>query len=137
MPADLKPQQIIMMASGAVTFLASFFAIVSVGSGRFKYTANAWDKQFRSFTFLVLLALAVGVVVALKAFGVLELPKKLLGFSLNQLAAFVGAFGVLISFAVLISLDGASMGFGLILMLLASAGMVVGAIMGMKEDAEF
>lgn len=136
MPADMKPPQIILMASGGVAFLGSFFAIATSGSGSYKYSANAWDSVFRSFTFLALLALVVGVVVALKTFGVLELPKKVIGFSLNQIAAFVGLYGVLISFAVLISLEGASMGFGLILMLLSSVGLIVGAIMSMKEDAE-
>lgn len=132
----LKPQQIILMATGGVTFLASFFAIASYGSGSFKVSANAWDKGFRSFTFEVLLALAVSVVVALKTFGVVEIPKKLVSFTLNQLAAVVGLFGVLLSFSVLISLDGASMGFGLILIFLASIGSIVGAFLGMKEDGE-
>ncbi len=131
----LKPQQIILMATGVVTLIASFGPVWTAGSGAFSTSWSSWDSLFRSFTFLVLLAIATSAVTALETFGVLQLPKKLLGFTMNQLAFFVGVYGTLISLAALISTEsGASVGWGGILILLASIGTIVGAVLALKED---
>lgn len=135
MNASLKPSQIVLMASGAVTFLFSFFAF-------FKYedeSWNAWSGDIGTMfmaTWPALFGLIIAGLVAAVAFGNVSLPDKVLTFSWSQVYFILAAFSALIMVGYLLGggiadFGGASAdkGIGFIFMLLGSLGMVAGAVM--------
>ena len=81
-------------------------------------------------TWAPLFAVLVGAVVALEAFKIVELPEKILDFTIDQLVLVFSLFTLLVTISYLIvNKGGASVGFGLILCLLGAIAMVAGYFM--------
>ncbi len=131
-----KPSEIILMASGAVMFLFSFFAFFSGG----RSSANAWSGDAGTLfmaTWPALFGLIVGAGVAVTVFAEVKLPEQILTFSIKQVyfilafTSFVIMFGYLLGggFPDFGLAGGPSKGFGQILMLLGSVGLLAGSVM--------
>lgn len=130
-----KPSQIIIMASGAVMFLFSFFAFFTNGD-----SFNAWSGDVGTLfmaTWPALFGLIAAGSVAAVLFGNVTVPDRILTFSHMQLvfvlafASFVILFGYLLGGGIpdFGGFGGPSKGFGFIFMLLGSIGLLVGAVM--------
>src|SRR4051812_7406691 len=78
-----RPSVWMLLAGGAVLFLASFFHWFGVGS----YGVNAWETDsFGLVGILVaLMGLATAVTVGLTTFAGTKLPADILGFTWNQI----------------------------------------------------
>lgn len=116
---NLKPSQIVIMASGAVLFLFSFFEFIGGDNG--------WS-DFGLLTFPALFGLIAAGAVAAVAFGNVKLPEPILTFSVNQILLVLGVTAFLILFGVVIGLPG-DKGIGLYLSLLGSIGLIAGTAM--------
>jgi hypothetical protein len=130
----LTTAQIVILASGAVAFIASFLPWVSVDTPFSDFTANAWDGDFLvwpTFWWVGIFGLLMAVQVALTAFASVSFPDNVLGFSWPQIHLMLSIFTVLLTVSFLIGGD--SKGFGFWLSLLASIGLVVGAYMLQSE----
>lgn len=138
-----KPSHIVLMASGAVTFLFSFFAFFSWEDGRDEETFNAWDGDVGTMfmaTWPALAGLAVAGLVAAVAFGNANLPDRILTFSIEQWYFILSLVGAVIMVGYLL---GGGMpdlgelepdkGFGFWLMLLGSLGLVAGSVMELLD----
>lgn len=124
--------EIIILASGAVALVASFLAWYDLGS--FGGSLSAWDSGlFPLATYVGILGGAMAVVIALEAFANVKLPAKILSFSWPQIHLADAVFCALIALGFLIQDAGPDKGMGIMLSLLASAGLVAGAIMLDKE----
>ncbi|CAN5872629.1 hypothetical protein BH23ACT2_BH23ACT2_30250 [soil metagenome] len=137
-----KPSQIVIMASGAVTFLFSFFAFFTF----FGESRNAWSGDAGTLfmaTWPALFGLIAAGLAALGAFAAdnVTLPDRVLTFTLAQVTFVLAFTSFVIMFGYLLgggAGDGAGKGFGFILMLLGSVGLLVGAVMellGVGENA--
>lgn len=131
---NLKPQQIVLLASGAVLFLFSFLAFYS-GGGE---SRNAWSGDIGLSPLSIfpsLLGLAVAGLVAAVAFGNVSLPDRVLTFTWPQVFFTAGFASFFIHFGFLIvgAPGGASLGIGFYFMLLASIGILVGAVMEITQ----
>src|SRR5699024_8814602 len=117
-----KPSAIVLMASGAVTFLFSFLGFGGFGSKTF----NAWSGDAGTLfmaTWPVLIGLAIGVLVALTTFADVKLPDRVLTFTWPQIYLALSFTAALIMVGYLLgggAPDGASKGFGFFLVLLGS-----------------
>jgi hypothetical protein len=131
------------MVSGALAFISLFLAWYSVdfGPGLGSEDANALDEGlFPLATYIPLIGLAMGVLVALTAFANVNLPENVFGFTWSQIYVALGVFAALLGLGFLLrDAGGADRGIGLWLGLLASIGLVVGAVMyhleGDRADA--
>ena len=134
---NLKPSQIVLLASGAVLFLFSFFAFISISGFGASRSWNAWsgDFFFPLSTWPALLGLAVAALVAATAFGNVSLPDRVLTMTWPQVvfAAAFASVAILIGFLIMGAPGGASFGFGFWLMLLGSIGLTVGAVMELLD----
>lgn len=123
--------EIVIIASGAVALVFSFLDWLDfAGTG-----ANAWESGFfPTYTLVGILGAAMAVVVALEAFAGTKLPRDVFGFTWPQIHLALGVYTALLSLSFLIvDKGGADMGIGFFLSLLASAGLVVGAVMLRNE----
>jgi len=130
--SKVTPPQIIILASGAVMVLALFLPWLS-GGGE---DVNAFGDIIFPFGLLACLAgIAAGVVIALTAFANTNLPDKVWQFGWNQIHFMLGFFAATVTLGFfLIDSGGADKGIGLYLALLASAGLIVGAVMLRSES---
>lgn len=117
---NLKPSQIVILASGAVLFLFSFFDFFDGGG-------NGWD-DFGLTTFPALFGLIAAGAVAAVAFGNVKLPEPILTFSVNQILLILGVTAFLILFGILLAFEG-DKGIGLYFSLLGSIGLIAGTVM--------
>lgn len=94
---NIKPTQLMVLGGGALLLVGSFLDWYSVGP----FGANAYDGDFFGLTGILILLLSIELigVAALQAFAPqVNLPERLLGYSLSQLttvaalAAFLTAF---------------------------------------------
>jgi hypothetical protein len=157
----LSPAAIVIMAAGAVALLASFLAfykysysgiaitqaernaalaahITLPGSSSTSYSAwsNSGFLLFPLATLPALLGLIMALQVALTTFAGVKLPERVLGFDWTQIHLICGAQAALLMLCFLVKDKvGASYGIGFWLMLLASFGLVAGAVMLAREPA--
>lgn len=122
---NLKPSQIVIMASGAVLFLFSFFEFIEGDNG--------WS-DFGLVTFPALFGLIAAGAVAAAAFGNVKLPEPILTFSVNQLLLILGVTAFLILFGIVIGFPG-DKAIGLYLSLLGSIGLIAGTVMEQLDPA--
>jgi len=137
----VTPGAIVLLASGAVVFLASFLHWFS-GSGR---TANAWSKGSRFLTTLpVILSIVIIVLVVLATFSEAKLPTAFGGLSMMQLVLVLSAWAALMMLCFLVGQAGVTVrGFtagvnksiGFWLALLGTIGMVFGAVLSLLQPA--
>lgn len=122
-----KPSEIVIMASGAVAFIFSFFNWF----GDF----NAWDPDwtFPLATYIGIFGLAMGLQVALTRFANVQMPDRLVGFTWPQVHLVLAIFSGLIAIGWLIPSENTEIGFWL--SFLAAIGLIVGAVMLHMESA--
>lgn len=132
---DNKPTtaEIIIMASGAVMLLFSFFNWFesSFGGGGI----SAWNGDaFPLFTYVPLIGIIAAGTLAAKRFAGTKLP-AVMGLTWQQIYLVLGVFAVLLTVGILLTFggEGVDTGIGLYLCLLGSIGLVVGAVMMNKE----
>jgi len=134
---QVKPSDIVLMASGAVALIFSFltwFDGEDIGAG----TYNAWSTEltFPLGTYIPLIGLILGGQVALTRFANVNLPERVLGFTWPQIHLVLALFGVLLALGWLIVNPFGSdidKGLGLWLSILASIGLMVGAVLEHTE----
>jgi DMSO/TMAO reductase YedYZ heme-binding membrane subunit len=133
----LTTAQIVILACGAVAFIASFLPWVSIDLGRFGDTSfNAWDGDvmyWPTFWWVGIFGLVMALQVGLSAFTSVNLPNRVLGFTWPQIHMVLALFAALLTVSFLIGGD--EHGIGFYLSLLASIGLVVGAFMLQKESS--
>ncbi len=136
-----KPSQIVLMASGAVTFVFSFLAFYKLdfgfGSGSKSY--NAWSGDAGTLfmaTWPALFGLIIGGLVAATVFGNVSLPDRILTFSWKQIYFVLAFTGFIIMLGYLLgggAGDGIDKGFGFYIMLLGSIGLLAGSVMELLD----
>jgi hypothetical protein len=141
--ASLKPSQIVLLASGAVTFLFSFFAFFKAEGFNGDETFNAWSGDAGTMfmaTWPALFGLVIAGAVAAAAFGNVSLPDRLLTFSIQQWYFILALVGAVIMVGYLLGGGvpdfggtGPDKGFGFWLMLLGSLGLVAGSVMELLD----
>lgn len=133
---NLKPSQIIVLVSGAVLLVASFLDVYKDGD-------NAWG-DFGVYTWPAILGVIVAGGLAAVVFGNVNLPERILTFSVRQLFVVLAFGAALIQVGVVLSIlllsppegaDGPSVAIGGWLGLLAAIGLVVGAVMELQDDS--
>ncbi len=136
---NLKPQQIILMASGAVLVVASILPFLRFSGFGASESRSAWSGDLGLSPlsiFPALLGLAVVGLVAAVVFGNVSLPDRVLTLSWPQVFLTAGFASFLILFGLFLSVEtggGFGFGFGFWLMLLASIGVIVGAVMEITQ----
>lgn len=143
MNASLKPSQIVLLASGAVTFLFSFFAFFKAEGFGGEETFNAWSGDAGTMFMAMwpaLFGLVIAGLVAAVAFGNVSLPDRILTFSVPQWIFVLSFAGALIMIGYLLGGglpdfggSGPDKGFGFWLMLLGSLGLVAGSVMELTD----
>ena len=135
MKEKLTTAQIVILACGAVAFIASFLPWVSIDLGRFGDASyNAWDGDvlyWPTFWWVGIFGLVMALQVGLRAFTSVNLPDRILGFTWPQIHLVLGLFAVILTVSFLIGGDEHGIGFWI--SFLASIGLVVGAVMLEKE----
>ena len=136
-----KTSQIVLMASGAVTFVFSFLAFYKLdfGFGGGSKSYNAWSGDAGTLfmaTWPALFGLIIGGLVAATVFGSVSLPDRILTFSWKQIYFVLAFTGFIIMLGYLLgggAGDGIDKGFGFYLMLLGSIGLLAGSVMELLE----
>jgi len=132
---DKKPTtaEIVIMASGAVALIFSFFDFYSFDSIDGSVGYSAWSSSlFPLATYMAIIGVILGVQVALRAFSGMAMPERILGFTWQQIHLILAFFAVLIGIGYLIvDIPGRAVGFWL--MFIGSIGMLVGAVLEMNE----
>ena len=139
--AKLTPANFVIMVSGAVIFIASFlnfFKPVEIFPGITVGGLSAWDRGlFIIATLPALLGLVMAGQVAISTFvrGV-AMPSRFLGLTWAQfhLALAFQALVMMVAF-LLQDIGRTQHGTGFWLMLIAAAGLFVGALMKRREPA--
>jgi len=134
-----KPGQIVLMASGAVMLIFSFFEFYKPASPFTGDGINAWDTDgfFPLTWWPVLFGVAIAVLVALRVFASVSLPDQVLSFSWKQIY-FVLAFA---SFVIMLGFLFVDIGglldkaVGYWFMLLASVGLLVGSVLELQDKS--
>jgi hypothetical protein len=124
---NVKPSQIVTMASGVVMFLFSFFAWYKFAG----VTKSAWGSGlFPLAWFVPIFGIISAAVMAATVFGGVRLPEPILSFSWRQIH-FVLAFTALVIAIGYLLLDtsGIDKGIGFWFNLLGAIGLMVGAVM--------
>jgi hypothetical protein len=130
------PGEIVVMAGAGVTLLFSFFPFYKLEVGDFSDNTSAWGSGlFPVATFIVLFAVAAGVLVAMTTFANVHFPSAgFLGIARNPLLLVLTFFSALLAVGYLV-LDkgGFDFGFGFWFVLIGSVATLVGAIIIMNE----
>lgn len=126
---NVRPSQWVVLASGALLFIFSFFELAEDGD-------SSWG-DFGVQTFPALIGLIIAGVVAAIAFGDVDLPEPILTFSVRQILVVLALTAVLIEVGYLLTLmlsDFGDPGIGLWLGSLAAIGLIVGAVMEQMDS---
>lgn len=134
MKTQPKPSEIVIMVSGAVALISAFLAWYSA-PGDFEGDANAFDDGlFPLATYIGLIGLVMGVLVALDRFSSVNVPERVAGFTWTQMHLILAVFAGLLALGFLIlDTGGLDKGIGLWLGVLASIGLIVGAVMLQRD----
>ena len=132
-----KPAQWVLMASGVLMLIFSFFNFYDINLGVLgSSTAKVWSSNggFPLSWWPVLFGVAIAVLVALTVFANVSLPSEIIGFTWKQIYFILAftSFFILLGFALT---DGAGKGAGLWLMFIASIGLVVGSVMELLDKS--
>ena len=133
----IKPSTIMIIAGGAVMLLSTFLDWVSFddcGIAGLDFSANGWETDGFGLLgiFVALIGLVIGGGAALRQFGNVSMPDKILGLDHNQLHLALGFAAFLIPFGLQFR-DGAAI--GVLLAWAAAAVIVAAAIMDMRSGA--
>lgn len=138
MDNQVKPADYVIMASGAVAVIFSFFDWYSADGG---FSINGWDTDltFPLGTYIPVIGLILAGHVALSRFANVNFPDRVLGFTWTQIHLVLAIFAGLLALGFLI-LDpfgsfggGIDRGIGLWLSIAAAIGLVVGAVLEYVE----
>lgn len=122
-----KPSAIVLMASGAVTFLFSFFAFYKISYGFGSSSSNAWSSGLLFIaTWPAIFGAVIAGLVAAGTFADFRLP-EVLTFTQEQIYVALAIPSLLLMFGFLI--NDADKGLGFWFMLLGTIGLVAGSIM--------
>lgn len=134
MDKQVKPSDIVIMASGALAIIFSFFPWYTFPEG-LGDDVNGWstDLTFPLATYIPLIGLILGGHVALSRFANVSFPERILGFTWNQIHLVLAIFAGLLAVGWLIVDPGPDKGIGLWLSILAAIGLVVGAVLEYLE----
>jgi hypothetical protein len=140
---------IVILASAVVLLIASFLTWIDFGSPRFpisqqalqqlgvdipRGTENAWD-HFPGFVYPLIAGVIAGVQVVMEKVRP-QMPGHVAGFSWTQIDLLLGIWALLSVIAVAFEDFGyGDKGIGLWLTLIAAAGLLVGAILRLREPA--
>jgi hypothetical protein len=130
------PGEIVVMAGAGLTLLFSFFPFYKLEVGDFSDDTSAWGSGlFPVATFIVLFAVAAGVLVALTTFANVHFPPTgFLGIARNPLLLVLTFFSALLAVGyLLLDKGGFDFGFGFWFVLIGSVATLVGAIVIMNE----
>ncbi len=129
----LTPAEIVIVASGTVAVLFSFFPFYSVGG----HGPSAWSTGlFPVATLVPLFGLVMVAHILATRLGGARLPARLLDFTWEQIHVVLGVMAALLMVCYLIvNKGGASYGFGFFLLFLAAFGLAVGAFLLQRERA--
>jgi hypothetical protein len=123
-----SPSRIMLIAGGAVLFIASFLKWRDTGISEGGLSTDWTGLQG---IFCLLIGAAIAVLVALQTFGSVNLPARVLGFTWTQLYLMFGLATFLITFGLQFSERTA---FGITLGWIASAVIVAGAFMELQTE---
>jgi hypothetical protein len=140
---------IVILASAVVLVVASFLTWIDFGSPRLpipqqalqqlgvdipRGTQNAWD-HFPGFVYSLIAGVIAGVQVVMEKVRP-QMPGHVAGFSWTQIDLLLGIWALLSVIAVAFEDFGyGDKGIGLWLTLVAAAGLLVGAILRLREPA--
>jgi hypothetical protein len=128
---------LVIVAAGAVTFLASFLTFFSVDLGPgLSHSYSAWDRgNFMMATLPALIGLVMAVQVAMATWTeTVRVPERVLGLTWTQVHVALGAQAALLMVAwVVVNRDPLSRGMGFWLMALGSIALAVGAVLRARE----
>ena len=136
MEKNPTPGEIVVMAGAGLTLLFSFFPFYKLEVGDFSDDTSAWGSGlFPVATFIVLFAVAAGVLVALTTFANVHFPPTgFLGIARNPLLLVLTFFSALLAVGyLLLDKGGFDFGFGFWFVLIGSVATLVGAIVIMNE----
>lgn len=128
---NLRPGQIAALVGGVLILISSFVS----WWGFFGFSVNAYNGDLFGFTgiFLLVLSLDIIVVTAIQAFAPqVNLPERVLGFTLNELTLFAGFAAFVWGFSIAF-LDGSK--GGTLLCALGGIVVVVGAVLEQRAVA--
>ena len=149
MSKKFTASDIVILASAVVLLIASFLTWIDFGSPRFpisqqallqlgvdipRGTENAWD-HFPGFVYPLIAGVIAGVQVVMEKVRP-QMPGDVAGFSWTQIDLLLGIWALLSVIAVAFEDFGyGDKGIGLWLTLIAAAGLLVGAILRLREPA--
>jgi hypothetical protein len=127
----LGTPQLIIVIGGAVALVASFLDWFDVAG----FGDNAWSDSmlFPTFAWVGIFGAVMAAQIALTAFGNVNLPRDVLGFTWPQIHLVLALFCVILTISFLIG--GEEQAIGFYLSLLASIALLVGAVMLRNEAA--
>jgi hypothetical protein len=137
--SKLTPANLTILIAGVVILLASFLPFYKLSVAGFHHNYNAWDSDIGLFgigTLPAILGAIMALHVALTSFANVSLQRRVAGFTWNQVHLLL-AFQALVMMLAFLIRDKSvyAFGIGFVLMLLASVGLMVGAIMRDREPA--
>jgi hypothetical protein len=134
---QVKPSDIVIMVSGAVALIFSFLPWFDLPEGFDDYNAWSTDITFPLGTYIPLIGLILGLHVALTRFANVNFPERILGFTWTQIHMILAIFAGLLALGwLIVDFQGADKGIGLWLSILASIGLIVGAVMEYVEGEQ-
>ena len=132
MDKKLSPAEIVIVVSGLATFIFSFVKWYDFGP--FGGTTNGWD-EFPLFTYGALAGIVMAGHILATKFGNVSLPSNVAGFTWPQIHQVLGLIATLVTLGVFIA--GENSEIGLIVSLLGSVGLLVGAVMLRNERPSY
>jgi hypothetical protein len=132
---QVKPADIVIMASGVVAVIFSFLPWFTAPEG-FGDDINGWstDLTFPLGTYIALIGLVLGGHVALARFANLNFPERVVSFTWTQIHLVLASFALLLAIGwFIVDSGGADKGIGLWLSILAAIGLFVGAVLELLE----